>query len=86
MWSVAEKGIKDVSKVFDQNNWKGGDAINPIGKSVVEFCGGRSGVVLCILALRCLFDLQVVQGLWEKRGRSAERLQGKWYPQGRDRL
>ena len=27
-------------------------SISPIGKSVVEFCGGRSGAVLCMLALR----------------------------------
>ena len=41
-------------------------SVSPIRKSVVEFCGGRSGAVLCLLALRYLFHNQVIQGLGRK--------------------
>lgn len=61
-------------------------SVSPIRKSVVEFCGGRSGAVLCMLALRYLFHNQVIQGPWEKRGSLAKRSQGKQHPQGRARL
>ena len=49
-------------------------SVSPIRKSVVEFCGGRSEAVLCMLALRYLFHNQVIQGPWEKRGPLAKRL------------
>lgn len=87
MWGVTEKGLKDDSRVFDLNNWKGGVAIHEIGKSMVEeFCGGRSGVVLYMSVLRRLLDIQVTRGLLETRGPSAERLQSKQHLQGRDRI